>query len=74
MPTNFTVVPVEDRGGDLREEDEEAADHSHEAFSGDTISKENSPFIGTDTDQGSYYDGKNMALFEVLLHFVEFKI
>ncbi|XP_047014052.1 solute carrier family 12 member 7 isoform X3 [Ictalurus punctatus] len=66
MPTNFTVVPVddgrnspqEDSSDDnvLREEDEDAA--------GDGNPKESSPFINSDTDRGSLYDGKNMALFE----------
>nr|UQS87556.1 solute carrier family 12 member 7b [Rhamdia quelen] len=66
MPTNFTVVPVddgrnspqEDSNDDnvLREEDEDAA--------GDGNPKESSPFINSDNDKGSLYDGKNMALFE----------
>ena len=31
---------------------------------GDDTPRENSPFIN-DEDKGAYYDGKNMALFEV---------
>ncbi|XP_061093727.1 solute carrier family 12 member 7 isoform X2 [Conger conger] len=73
MPTNFTVVPVEDgkrspRDLDdnddnvLREEDEEAPESP---VPGDGNPKESSPFINnTDNDKGTLYDGKNMALFE----------
>ncbi|XP_060725647.1 solute carrier family 12 member 7 isoform X3 [Tachysurus vachellii] len=66
MPTNFTVVPVDDGRNSpqensnddniLREEDEDSA--------GDGNPKESSPFINSDNDKGSLYDGKNMALFE----------
>ncbi|KAJ8272774.1 hypothetical protein GJAV_G00093280 [Gymnothorax javanicus] len=72
MPTNFTVVPVEDgskpsRGQEdntLREEDEEDLDLSP-GHSGDGRRKESRPFINnTDTDKENLYDGKNMALFE----------
>ncbi|XP_058269367.1 solute carrier family 12 member 7 isoform X7 [Hemibagrus wyckioides] len=66
MPTNFTVVPVGDGRNSpqensiddniLREEDEDVA--------GDGNPKESSPFINSDNDKGSLYDGKNMALFE----------
>ncbi|XP_030623114.1 solute carrier family 12 member 7 isoform X2 [Chanos chanos] len=68
MPTNFTVVPVndskkaseedtDDNNDVLKEEDEETP--------GDGNPKENSPFINnTDNDKGNLYDGKNMALFE----------
>ncbi|KAJ8406954.1 hypothetical protein AAFF_G00292300 [Aldrovandia affinis] len=73
MPTNFTVVPVEDgrkptqgyAENTLREEDEEELDLSPGRFSGDGVAKEDSPFINnTDSDKGTLYDGKNMALFE----------
>ncbi|KAG7455439.1 hypothetical protein MATL_G00256520 [Megalops atlanticus] len=73
MPTNFTVVPVEDgrkaspdyEQDTLREEDEEELDLSPSRLSGDGNPKENSPFINnTYSDKGSLYDGKNMALFE----------
>ncbi|KAL1006346.1 hypothetical protein UPYG_G00071150 [Umbra pygmaea] len=70
MPTQFTVVPVEngrkphwdadvDDNNVFREEDEDAP------FPGDGMPKENSPFINnTDNDKGSLYDGTNLALFE----------
>ncbi|KAM4623915.1 solute carrier family 12 member 7-like [Polymixia lowei] len=67
MPTNFTVVPVEDGGGSSRDagsvfrEEEEPLRGRH---SGDDIRRESSPFINSDHDRGHYYDGKNMALFE----------
>ncbi|XP_036378682.1 solute carrier family 12 member 7 isoform X3 [Megalops cyprinoides] len=72
MPTNFTVVPVEDGKSSsqdrdenvLREEDEDGTE-SPDPFSGDGNPKESSPFINnTDNDKGTLYDGKNMALFE----------
>ncbi|KAG5841754.1 hypothetical protein ANANG_G00170160 [Anguilla anguilla] len=72
MPTNFTVVPVEDGhepapardDNALREEDEDDPDRSA-GRSGDGLPKEDSPFINnTDGDKGNLYDGKNMALFE----------
>ncbi|KAJ8413276.1 hypothetical protein AAFF_G00092720 [Aldrovandia affinis] len=76
MPTNFTVVPVEDgrkvtrdRDDDnvLREEDEDGLESPgpFPGVSGDGNPKESSPFINnTDNDKGNLYDGKNMALFE----------
>ncbi|KAG7488700.1 hypothetical protein MATL_G00036410 [Megalops atlanticus] len=72
MPTNFTVVPVEDGKSSsqdrdesvLKEEDEDGTE-SPDPFSGDGNPKESSPFINnTDNDKGTLYDGKNMALFE----------
>ncbi|CDQ58129.1 unnamed protein product [Oncorhynchus mykiss] len=68
MPTNFTVVPVEDGGAGksslelvFREEDITP----RRPYSGDNTPRESSPFINnTDHDRGNYYDGKNMALFE----------
>ncbi|XP_055739384.1 solute carrier family 12 member 7-like isoform X1 [Salvelinus fontinalis] len=68
MPTNFTVVPVEDGGAGksslervFREEDI----IPRRPYSGDNTPRESSPFINnTDHDRGNYYDGKNMALFE----------
>ncbi|XP_035284469.1 solute carrier family 12 member 7-like isoform X3 [Anguilla anguilla] len=72
MPTNFTVVPVEDGhepaqardDNALREEDEDDPDRLA-GRSGDGLPKEDSPFINnTDGDKGNLYDGKNMALFE----------
>ncbi|XP_056598853.1 solute carrier family 12 member 7 isoform X2 [Triplophysa dalaica] len=70
MPTNFTVVPVEDsplseQGNDeqiLKEEDKEGPEPAAEPFSGEETSRETSSLISTDHD-GSIY-GKNMALYE----------
>ncbi|CAN9503340.1 unnamed protein product [Ophioblennius macclurei] len=77
MPTNFTVVPVEDVGngdGEVEAEgskpvsldkifrEETDADTSQGPDSGDETQPESSPFISSDTE--NYYDGKNMALFE----------
>ncbi|XP_072567130.1 solute carrier family 12 member 7-like isoform X2 [Paramormyrops kingsleyae] len=64
MPTNFTVVPVEDSRTESLQEEADVQSHSQEFYPGDTIPKEDSPFIDRDNDQESYYDGKNMALFE----------
>ncbi|KAJ8374860.1 hypothetical protein SKAU_G00054400 [Synaphobranchus kaupii] len=73
MPTNFTVVPVEDGKKSphddnvLREEDEDGQDppQTFPGEAGDGNPKESSPFINnTDNDRGNLYDGKNMALFE----------
>ncbi|XP_056148471.1 solute carrier family 12 member 7-like isoform X2 [Lampris incognitus] len=70
MPTNFTVVPVEDGIGEnscrsadsvFREEEKEPLRGHH---SGDDCHQESSPFISPDHDRGHFYDGKNMALFE----------
>ncbi|XP_077580238.1 solute carrier family 12 member 7-like isoform X1 [Stigmatopora nigra] len=76
MPTNFTVVPVNDAesnsnnasgtGGDKPNSlnnifrDEENSDGSQ---SEDDIQRESRPFINSDDDK-EQYDGKNMALFE----------
>ncbi|XP_041101184.1 solute carrier family 12 member 7-like isoform X2 [Polyodon spathula] len=73
MPTNFTVVPVEDGaksdqdGGEnnLNDREQEGLDFFPGAFSGDGNPQESSPFINSsDLDRGNFYDGKNMALFE----------
>ncbi|XP_012927821.1 solute carrier family 12 member 7 [Heterocephalus glaber] len=77
MPTNFTVVPVEARAGvggagagDEAVERTEApgipADGEPERPSwGDGTPRESSPFISTvDVERESYYEGRNMALFE----------
>ncbi|XP_034469514.1 solute carrier family 12 member 7-like isoform X1 [Hippoglossus hippoglossus] len=71
MPINFTVVPVEDAvaGSNnagaavsldkiFREEDNE------DNLQGEDNQRESSPFISSDTDGETYYEGKNMALFE----------
>uniref|UniRef100_A0A1A7WK57 Solute carrier family 12, member 7a n=1 Tax=Iconisemion striatum TaxID=60296 RepID=A0A1A7WK57_9TELE len=79
MPTNFTVVPVEDveDGNDspaTSEEnkpislgkifqDQENADNLQESHSDDG-QQESSPFISPDNDGEQSYDGKNMALYE----------
>ncbi|XP_035269533.1 solute carrier family 12 member 7 isoform X3 [Anguilla anguilla] len=75
MPTNFTVVPVDDGKSSswdrddnvLREEDEDVPESpvTFPGEAGDGNPKESSPFINnTDNDKGTLYDGKNMALFE----------
>ncbi|KAL2097605.1 hypothetical protein ACEWY4_006812 [Coilia grayii] len=66
MPTNFTVVPVEDSVTSGQEEGAEGDEDTEEATpelsgrrsKGDESPIESSPFFN------SYYDGKNMALFE----------
>ncbi|XP_069367432.1 solute carrier family 12 member 7-like isoform X2 [Paralichthys olivaceus] len=71
MPTNFTVVPVEDAKDSsnnagaavsldkiFHEEDNE------DNLQGDDNQRESSPFISSDNDGETYYEGKNMALFE----------
>ncbi|XP_075339875.1 solute carrier family 12 member 7-like isoform X2 [Odontesthes bonariensis] len=79
MPTNFTVVPVEDvedsgnsgaaAGGSkfvsVRKifKDEEDVDDLQGPHS-DDCQKESSPFIISDIGRKYSYDGKNMALFE----------
>ncbi|KAM3929752.1 solute carrier family 12 member 7 isoform 4-T4 [Leptodactylus fuscus] len=74
MPTNFTVVPVEQQE-DARESEVPAASqegrigngpryHSEESLLGDGNPRENSPFIQNEMDRDNLYDGKNMALFE----------
>ncbi|XP_039609143.1 solute carrier family 12 member 7 isoform X2 [Polypterus senegalus] len=73
MPTNFTVVPVEDEARSCNEDgkglldqdqDQDRLDFSAEAFPRDGNPKESSPFLNNDFDEGNYYEGKNMALFE----------
>lgn len=74
MPTNFTVVPVEQQDGAAETEfgaggQEEAVgssqrSHSEESLLGDGNPRENSPFIHTEAEKDNFYDGKNMALFE----------
>ncbi|XP_031439901.1 solute carrier family 12 member 7 isoform X6 [Clupea harengus] len=67
MPTNFTVVPVEDGGKSSRDgvDDNNVLREEDEDGPGDGNPKESSPFINnTDNDKGTLYDGKNMALFE----------
>ncbi|XP_075068795.1 solute carrier family 12 member 7 isoform X2 [Mixophyes fleayi] len=74
MPTNFTVVPVEQQD-DAGDSEVEAAGqeerigrgpryHSEESLLGDGNPRENSPFIHNEMDKNNLYDGKNMALFE----------
>ncbi|KAM7378796.1 hypothetical protein PAMP_004394 [Pampus punctatissimus] len=79
MPTNFTVVPVEDTEGDSNSaaaagdskpislgnifEKEDDEDNLEGLHSGDDSQRESSPFISSDDDRYQY-DGKNMALFE----------
>ncbi|XP_060899892.1 solute carrier family 12 member 7-like isoform X2 [Labrus mixtus] len=80
MPTNFTVVPVDDAGdagnsAAAAEEgkpaslgnifQEEAEEENVQGLnSGDEVQGESSPFINSDSDGDYYYEGKNMALFE----------
>ncbi|XP_077393202.1 solute carrier family 12 member 7-like isoform X2 [Festucalex cinctus] len=78
MPTNFTVVPVNDAEGNNKTaanggdkpvslnnifRDEDHEDNSDGSHSGDDIQRESRPFINSDCDI-EQYDGKNMALFE----------
>ncbi|XP_042284303.1 solute carrier family 12 member 7-like isoform X5 [Thunnus maccoyii] len=79
MPTNFTVVPVEDAEGDSNSAneagdskpaslgkifgEEDDEDNLEGLHSGDESQRESSPFINSDKDR-EQYDGKNMALFE----------
>ncbi|KAG8512398.1 Solute carrier family 12 member 7 [Galemys pyrenaicus] len=72
MPTNFTVVPVEaqeDGGLDEAAERTEAPE-PHEGREpdcpspGDGTPRENSPFINVEAEGESFFEGKNMALFE----------
>ncbi|KAI3374447.1 hypothetical protein L3Q82_006267 [Scortum barcoo] len=78
MPTNFTVVPVEDAEGgsnnaaasgdskhvSLGEIFGKEEDNLQESLSEDESQRESSPFINADSDGEHYYEGKNMALFE----------
>ncbi|XP_061653450.1 solute carrier family 12 member 7-like isoform X2 [Phyllopteryx taeniolatus] len=79
MPTNFTVVPVNDADGNSNNTtanggdkpvglnnifgDEDKEDNSDGSQSGDDIQRESHPFISSDHGI-EQYDGKNMALFE----------
>ncbi|XP_043117839.1 solute carrier family 12 member 7 isoform X2 [Puntigrus tetrazona] len=70
MPTNFTVVPVEDTpisnpdydGDIVKEEDKEEPCTAAGPSSGDETPRETSSLISTDHDDSIY--GKNMALYE----------
>ncbi|XP_073704287.1 solute carrier family 12 member 7 isoform X4 [Garra rufa] len=70
MPTNFTVVPVEDTpisnpdydGEIMKEEDKEESHTAAGHYSGDETPRETSSLISTDHDDSIY--GKNMALYE----------
>ncbi|XP_051723489.1 solute carrier family 12 member 7 isoform X2 [Ctenopharyngodon idella] len=70
MPTNFTVVPVEDTPLSepdydehiLKEEDKEEPDMVAGPYSGEETPRETSSLISTDHDDSIY--GKNMALYE----------
>ncbi|XP_011947512.1 PREDICTED: solute carrier family 12 member 7 [Cercocebus atys] len=73
MPTNFTVVPVEaraDGGGDEAAERTEApgtpeGPEPERPSPGDGNPRENSPFLNNvEAEQESFFEGKNMALFE----------
>ncbi|KAF6127189.1 solute carrier family 12 member 7 [Phyllostomus discolor] len=73
MPTNFTVVPVEARADGDQDEAAElseapGAPEGHEPDSpspGDGHSRENSPIVNNgDMERESFFEGKNMALFE----------
>ncbi|XP_049602320.1 solute carrier family 12 member 7 isoform X2 [Syngnathus scovelli] len=77
MPTNFTVVPVNDEEGNSNQatgadkpvslnnifRDEDKENNSDGSQSGDDVQRESHPFINSDHDI-EQYDGKNMALFE----------
>ncbi|KAM8850834.1 solute carrier family 12 member 7-like isoform 2-T2 [Spinachia spinachia] len=78
MPTNFTVVPVEDQEGNGDSEAvagssrpslgtifrKEGEDENSQGPHLDDSQKESSPFINTDDEEEHYYEDKNMALFE----------
>ncbi|XP_016091073.1 solute carrier family 12 member 7-like isoform X1 [Sinocyclocheilus grahami] len=67
MPTNFTVVPVDDGRKSSQEDsdDNNVLKEEDEETVGDGNPRESSPFINnTDDNKGNLYDGKNMALFE----------
>ncbi|XP_048403934.2 solute carrier family 12 member 7-like isoform X2 [Stegostoma tigrinum] len=65
MPTNFTVLPVDDEGAPKEGTSLAAEDNPEVHASGDGIPKESSPFINsTDMDKEIMYEGKNLALFE----------
>uniref|UniRef100_A0A8C9TIG4 Solute carrier family 12 member 7 n=1 Tax=Scleropages formosus TaxID=113540 RepID=A0A8C9TIG4_SCLFO len=63
------ISPVEEDGGVSpaggRQHEQSGGKRSEESTREDGIPRESSPFISNaDTEQDSYYDGKNMALFE----------
>ncbi|XP_059419722.1 solute carrier family 12 member 7-like isoform X3 [Carassius carassius] len=70
MPTNFTVVPVEDTpisnadydGEILKEQDKEEPHMARGPYSGDETPRETCSLISTDHDDSIY--GYNMALYE----------
>ncbi|GCB68201.1 hypothetical protein scyTo_0000842 [Scyliorhinus torazame] len=65
MPTNFTVLPVDDEGAPKEGTSPDEENNLEVVASGDGIPKESSPFINnTDIDKGILYEGKNLALFE----------
>ncbi|KAK7159112.1 hypothetical protein R3I94_005446 [Phoxinus phoxinus] len=71
MPTNFTVVPVEDTplsdpdyDGEILKEEDEETDMVAEPYSGEDTPRETSSLISTDHDDSIYGNGKNMALYE----------
>ncbi|KAG7526918.1 solute carrier family 12 member 7-like isoform X2 [Solea senegalensis] len=77
MPTNFTVVPVEDAeggsngagaAGDAKPVSLDKIfreDANEDNSQGDDVQGESSPFINnSENDEEPYYEGKNMALFE----------
>ncbi|XP_042353485.1 solute carrier family 12 member 7-like [Plectropomus leopardus] len=80
MPTNFTVVPVEDAEGSSNSaaaagsskpaslgkifREEDDEENLQGSNSGDDSQRESSPFINSDDERERYYEGKNMALFE----------
>ncbi|XP_028448380.1 solute carrier family 12 member 7 isoform X2 [Perca flavescens] len=80
MPTNFTVVPVEDEEGGSNSAaaagsskpvslgnifgEEDDEDNLQDPHSGDDCQRESSQFLNSDDDGEHYYEGKNMALFE----------
>ncbi|XP_055507248.1 solute carrier family 12 member 7-like isoform X2 [Leucoraja erinacea] len=65
MPTNFTVLPVDDEGAPEQGTSVVVENDPGELPTGDGVPKESSPFINsTDIDKGILYEGKNLALFE----------
>ncbi|XP_062925824.1 solute carrier family 12 member 7-like isoform X2 [Mobula hypostoma] len=65
MPTNFTVLPVDDEGTSEKGTSVAVENDPGELSAGDGVPKESSPFINsTNIDKGTLYEGKNLALFE----------
>ncbi|XP_053769580.1 solute carrier family 12 member 7 isoform X4 [Desmodus rotundus] len=73
MPTNFTVVPVEARADGDQDEAAELSEapgapegpEPDSSSPGDGHSRENSPIVNNgDMERESFFEGKNMALFE----------